>query len=222
MPSKKLVAAIFVPMLAPLLAPLLAMAAQHVDLSTVDKTDFAPGGTVRIEGSTGELNIEGWDQPVVEIQTDRYTWSDHAEKAKAGLDRVQVTKKLEGRELTITTAHKHFTDIRVNYRILVPRNTKLVVHHGTGSVVVYGVEGDIDATAKVGDVLVQLNEPAKYQIEASTNLGSIYSDFDGAIHHRRLGIAETQTPSPEGTGDLRHVTLHVKVAGGITIQKVAV
>jgi len=208
MPSKKLVAAIFVPM--------LAMAAQRVDLSTVDKTDFAPGGTVRIEGSTGDLNIEGWDQPTVEIQTDRYTWS------KADLKRVEVTKKLEGGELTITTAHKHFTDIKVSYRIRVPRNTKLVIHHGTGSVVVFGVESDIDATTNVGDVLVQLSEPAKYQIQASTNLGSIYSDFEGSIHHRRLGIGESQTPAPEGTGDLRHVTLHVKVAGGITIQKVAV
>ena len=68
MPSKKLFVALFVPM--------LAVAAQRVDLSTSDKTDFAPGGTVRIENSTGELNVEGWDHPFVEIRTDRYAAPD--------------------------------------------------------------------------------------------------------------------------------------------------
>ena len=209
MPSKKLFVALFV--------PVFAVAAQRVDLSTSDKTDFAPGGTVRIENSTGELNVEGWDQPFVEIRTDRYAWS-----AKADLKRLYVIKKLEGNTLTITTRHKRFSDIRVNYRILVPRNTKLVIHHGTGSVIVYGVEGDIDASANVGDVVVQLRDPAKYKIDASTNLGTIYSDFAGTTKGRRLHMGSGLSGEEDGTGDQRHITLHVKTAGGITIQKVSV
>jgi hypothetical protein len=81
------------------------------------------------------------------------------------------------------------------------------------------VEGDINASAHVGDVFVQLPEQAKYEIDAYTKLGGIYSDFDGKVRHRRLGTGESLNPAPEGTGDTRHISLRV-FAGGITIQKV--
>jgi hypothetical protein len=206
-----------------LFLPALACATQRVDVTTTEKTDFAAGGTVRIEGSTGELNIEGWDQPFVEIEVVRSVWTEKkADDVKAELGRIAVTKKLEGKELTFTTSEpKKHTRAQINYRIHVPANTKLVIHHRIGDVVIYGVDGDIDATAKVGDVAVQLREPAKYQIDAFTKLGGIYSDFDGKIVHRRSGMGESLNPAAEGTGDARRVSLHVGT-GGISIQKVTV
>jgi hypothetical protein len=210
--------------LAAIFLPVIAFGAQRVDVTTTEKTDFAPGGTVRIEGSTGEVNVEGWDQPTVEVEVVRSAWfdpgADHEAKAKARLNAIQVTKKLEGRELTITTDHKHFTGAHVDYRIHVPVNTKLVIHHGIGDVVVFGVEGDIDATAKTGDLVVQLRDPAKYQIDAFTKLGSIYTDYDGAVRLRRMHTGESQNVAAEGPGDARHISLHVN-HGGISIQKVS-
>ena len=46
--------------------PLFAVK-QRVELITTDHADFAAGGLIHIEGSTGELNIAGWDQPSVEV-----------------------------------------------------------------------------------------------------------------------------------------------------------
>ena len=169
---------------------------------------------------SGEVNVEGWDQPTVEIEVVRSAWSNREDLTKARLNLIQVSKKLEGNELTLTTSHKRFTGAHVDYRIRVPRNTKLVIHHGTGAVVVTGVDGDIDATTKTGDVLVQLDEPAKYQIDAFTKLGGIYSDFAGTIRRRRMGMGESLNPAAEGPGDARHISLHV-TTGGITIQKVS-
>jgi hypothetical protein len=201
--------------------PALTMGAKRVDVTTTEKTQFLPGGTVRIEGSTGEVNVEGWDEPAVEIQVVRSAWTDQEDRTKARLNLIQVSNKMDGHELTLTTAHKRFTGGQVSYRIRVPRNTKLVIHHGIGDVVVFGVDGDIDATAKTGDVTVQLNQPARYEIDAYTKLGSIYSDFDAKVRHRRLGMGESINPAVEGSGDTRHVSLHV-TTGGISIQKVMV
>jgi hypothetical protein len=199
--------------LALLLLPLAAFAGQRVDLPTVEKVDFAPGGTVHIEASTGELNIEGWDQPTVQIEVLRTSWD-----AKTQLKKIEITKQLKDKDLTITTAHKRFTGAQIDYRILVPRNTNLVIHHGIGAVTIYDVTGNIDATAKNGDVVVQLPEKAKYQIEAKTKFGGIYTDFD-APHHPHLALGETLKSSQDGPGELHKVQLHVG-HGGITIEKV--
>ncbi len=185
-----------------LFIPLLAPGAQRVDVITTEKVDLAPGGTVRVEHSTGELNVEGWDQPTVQIEVTRYMWSDKEEKAKANLNQIQVTKKLEGNVLTIDTAHKSFTRAQVHYRVRVPKNTKLIIHHGIGAVTIYDVASDIEATAKIGDVIVGLPEPAKYQITSHSNIGTRYTDFHAA--------------DAEG----HHINLHVRI-GGISIVKEA-
>lgn len=203
-----------------LILPALAFCAQRVDVTTTEKTDFAPGGTVHIEHSTGELNIEGWDQPVVEITATRYTFSNRPDQAKTLLSKVEVKKQLSGHDLTIGTAHKHFTWAHVDYRIRVPRNTNLVIHHDIGDVTIYDVVGNIDAAASTGDVVVQLPEPAKYQIEAHTGFGSIYSDFDGA-HHPHLKTSESLSLTTDGTGETHQIHLHVSY-GGITLEKGAV
>jgi hypothetical protein len=178
-----------------LFLPVLALGANRIDLTTTETSDLAPGGTVRIEHSTGELNVEGWDQPTVQIEVTRYTWS-----AKTNLKEIQIAKKLEGNVLTIDTAHKRFTGAHVDYRIRVPRNTKLVIHHGIGDVTIYDMTADIEATAKEGDLIVGLPEPAKYQITAHTKIGTIYNDF--------------QASEPDG----HHITLRVGT-GGISIVK---
>ena len=202
--------------------PALAFCAQRVEVTTTEKADFAPGGTVRIEHSVGELNIEGWDQPTVQIEAVRYTFSDHPEQAKALLAKVGIMKELKGTELTISTAHKRYTWAHVDYRIHVPRNTNLVVRHGIGDVTIYDVSGNIDADARTGDVVVQLPEPAKYQIDARAGFGSIYSDFDGVRHSHlpHLKTNETLKIATEGTGEARQIHLHVS-RGGVTIEKAA-
>lgn len=167
----------------------------------------ADSNTLRIVGSTGDLNIEGWDQPTIDVQP---------EKAPAG---ITLARQVSGSETTLTFTHKRFTDGKVAYRIRVPRNTNLVIRHDTGAVVIFDVAGDIDATTARGDVAVQLPEPGKYEINAHTKLGGIYSDFPG-VRHPHLSTGETLKPAAEGEGTLRHIAISVAI-GGITIQKAA-
>jgi hypothetical protein len=62
---------------------------------TTDRVDFAPGGTIRIDGSYGVLNIEGWDKPEVEITFTksrplRFGESPSPDRDKSRLDSIQL------------------------------------------------------------------------------------------------------------------------------------
>ena len=195
--------------------PLFAVK-QRVELITTDHADFAAGGLIHIEGSTGELNIAGWDQPSVEVIATRYAFEEERDKATADakLKRIEVVKMVASNgELTITT-HRNERGIHVDYQIMVPRNSRLAIHHHIGDVVVTDVNGDVDATNGAGDILVQLRDPEHYTIDAKTRLGAVYSDIKDPRHHGVIGerlVADAKTPT-------HHVNVRVG-AGGISIQK---
>lgn len=195
--------------------PLFAVK-QRVELVTTDHADFAAGGLIHIEGSTGELNIAGWDEPTVEVIATRYTFAEERNKAAATgkLKRIEVVKMVAANgELTIAT-HRHETGIHVDYQIMAPRNSRLVIHHHIGDVVVTDVGGDVDATNGAGDVLVQLRDPDHYTIDAKTRFGAIYSDFDTPHHHGVIG----EKLAEDAKAPMHHVNVRVG-AGGISIQK---
>jgi hypothetical protein len=195
--------------------PLFAVK-QRVELITTDHADFAAGGLIHIEGSTGELNIAGWDQPSVEVIATRYAFEEERDKdaATGKLKRIEVVKMVAANgELTITT-HRNERGIHVDYQIMVPRNSRLVIHHHIGDVVVTDVGGDVDATNGAGDILVQLRDPDHYTIDAKTRFGAVYSDIKDPRHYGVIGerlIGDAKTPS-------HHVNVRVG-AGGISIQK---
>ena len=192
-----------------------------MDLVTTEHVDFAPGGLINVEDSTGELNITGWDQPSVEIITTRYTFKQERdkEKANARLKRLEVVQKTSGNGvLTITTSRKHIADVHLDYQIMVPRNSRLVIHHRIGDVVVTNVVGDIDATARFGDIVVQLPEPEHYAIDAKVRFGTVYSDFNDSKRHF-IGEKLAQDSS---AGDAKLPTARVNLrvgTGGITVEK---
>lgn len=165
--------------------------------TTTEVVSFAAGGTVRVDGSRGSVSVEGWDRPEVEVEVTR-TGSGIVVKSE---------KKSEG-ELEIST---RFTRRRgsVEYRIRVPRDCKVAIHHKDGQVLIREVTGEIEATSRSGDIVVMLPE-GKYEIDARSKLGTVYSDF-GDIRHRYL-VGERLE---DGAG--RRVYLRVGV-GGISIQ----
>jgi len=201
--------------------PLVAAAAQpRVEVVTTDHADFAAGGLIRLEGASGEVNIVGWDSPAVEIVTTRYTFSYDKARATERLNAIKVTKESAGPgELKIVTTHQRLRGLHVDYQIHVPRDSRLLIHHEIGDVVVFDVSGGIEATTRIGDIVVQLPEPAHYTIDASARIGGVYSDFDDAHRERLTGRQLTQdVPAADAKAPARQVKLHVGL-GGITIQK---
>lgn len=199
---------------------------------TTERVEFAPGGAIQVNGSMGELNIEGWDRAEVEITVTRSTYrpdtTRNQDLARRQLNAIKVTteRKSPG-ELVIHTAFPKRSfwakvahckpDVQMDYRIRVPRDSKLILHHSTGDVVVYDVSGDIDASVRTGDIVMQLPAAGQYSFDAQCRFGDVYSDFAGDYHIAHL-VSERfaqNAPAPA-----KKVRLRVHT-GGIKIQKVA-
>lgn len=202
---------------------------RSLQVITTDQVDLA-GGTVRVDNAYGELNVEGWDQPRVEITVTRSAFRHNTPKeqedGKAYLNLIKVTVKKAGTgDVEISTqfpgrnrlvrAIWGLGDFNLDYRIKVPRNAKLAIRHGVGDVIVHDVAGDLDATVRSGDIVVQLPDPEKFAIDAQCRLGDIYTDFDGTYRSPLLVGQKFEG----GSGH----TIHLRVAvGGISIQRIVV
>jgi hypothetical protein len=170
-------------------------ARQKVQVSKTEKVDFPANGTLRVQHSTGELTIEGWDQPGVEITTTKSSKEEYLaadrDKATKELDRVQVSAKRDGDALVITTEYpRHLafpwvtplqivTNFDLDYVIKVPRNARLVVKHDDGEVHIDDVTGNIQVTARQGLIALRLVSETPPAIDAKSFIGSVNSDFGG-------------------------------------------
>jgi hypothetical protein len=198
-----------------------------------EREDFAPGGLIRINGSYGDLNVEAWDRPEIEVNVIESLPYGYKSKQP-----IQATVRLDGihiviehktpTEATITTSlpfrhpawdppfTRHTTGgVTVEYEIHVPRDSRLAIHHGTGSVSVSGVTGDILASAGRGDIFLWL-PLGVYSLDARTKFGIVSSDLDGAAHNKYL-IGESFT---EANPQPSH-RLYLRAGfGGITVKRI--
>ena len=212
--------------------PLLAkVPLQSVQVTKTDTVDFAPGGTIRVSGSMGQLDVEGWDRPQVEITVAKSTYRGGSVKDREGgtkeLDLFRVTAEKKGAgELVISTFYpsrtlthlfRGKTDVNLEYHIKVPRDSHLVIRHESGDVRLYDLTGEIDASSAEGDMVVLLPESGKYAIDAKCAVGGVYSDFAGN-HRTPWAVGERfveATPAPAS-----RVYLRVGL-GGIQILKMS-
>jgi hypothetical protein len=199
---------------------------------TTERVEFAPGGAIQVSGSVGELNIEGWDRAEVEITVTRSTYRtdtpQEQDRARRQLSAIKVTAERKSpTELVIHTAfpargfwagvaHRR-PDVQMDYRIRVPRDSRLVLRHDGGDVVVYDVAGDIDAAVHTGDIVMQLPAAGQYSFDARCRFGGVYSDFAGKY---RIAHLESERFVQPGPAPAKRVYLRVGI-GGITIQKMA-
>src|SRR5450432_3405043 len=62
--------------------------------TTTERVNLAPGGMIRIDGSYGDLNVEGWERPEVEvtvIKTLPYGYkAKQPDQCEADLGRVRI------------------------------------------------------------------------------------------------------------------------------------
>jgi hypothetical protein len=205
---------------------------QKIQATKTEHADLPAGGTVRFKNSTGELTIEGWDQPGVEITTTKSTKLSYAasgvehDKAAQMLDGVKVSSALQSGELVITTEfprHRRFLprpsvgarDFDLDYVVKVPRDAKLIVDHDSGEIHFDDVTGDIHATDLQGLITVRLPAAAQYAIDAKCRIGAVTADYPGTTKREHFGhsfIQNAQAPHNlylrNGFGDILILQIH--------------
>ncbi len=192
----------------------------YVEETNTQSISFPAGGVLRLKNSSGDLNIEAWDNTNVEITTVKSTQKPFsaAERAKgsAELQKVTVAAERKGNEVVVTTSyprHRGFpppwpwggaTNFNLEYHISVPRNARLVIDHDVGAVNVDGVTGDIDAKLLQGEIMLHLPEDVPYKIDAKTDYGNVNSDFPGEKKRAWMGqTAFHDAPKPAQALKLR-------------------
>jgi hypothetical protein len=177
---------------------------QTFDVTNTEHVPFASGGTIRFIDSYGYLSVEGWDEPEVQVtvikSTNKFYEPSQQDEAKARLERIRVTtERRSDTELAITTLRASRNGgwapplpkttkagVTVELRVLVPRDSRLVIRHDNGYVWVSDVTGDVEVRSSTGDMIVELPDPGPYVIDARTRLGSISSDLIGKGRNQYL------------------------------------
>lgn len=205
---------------------------EKVQISKTERLDFPAGGRLRLENSVGDLTIEAWDEPAVEITTIRLSRREHpvGDRARvtAELERVTVKAQQKGNELVVTTdypRHRAFPPpspvgeaghFDLEYHIRVPRTARVSIDHDVGQVHIDGVAGDIEANVLGGDLLLHLPEDGVYNIDAKTDLGHVNSDFPGNERRRSWFVGHKVVSEPGQPAR----SLHLRVGlGDIVILK---
>ena len=189
---------------------------RQASVTSTDRMSFAPGGTIRVNDSSGHVMVEGWDQPEVEITV--------VKSMPYGYDKDRAAKELEGvrintehvspTELAISTVPSHRGKVVVDYQIHVPRDSRIVIHHVGGYVLVSHVSGEIEATCRRGDIVLMLPDAGPYTVDAKTKFGTILSDFGGDAHAQHLVGERFSSANPAPS---RRIYLRMGF-GGITIK----
>jgi len=180
--------------------------------------DFAPGGMIRVSESNGDLYIEAWDEPRVEMTVTKFLAygleSESAERATERLEGLKVTaEKKSASELIISTKPK---SVRLELELRVPRNSQLDIHHHVGNVSISGVIGDIRAACGRGDIFLWLPSEGAYEVDARNRFGKVSSDFPGASRSSFLIGQSFRSP---GSTPVRKLYLRMGF-GGITLKPI--
>lgn len=182
---------------------------RKIEATTTERADLPAGGVVRLKNSTGELRIEGWDQPGVEVTTIKSTKlaypaaSAERDKASHMLDEVKVSVTHEGNDVVIGTVyprHRRYLprpsvgdrEFNLEYLVKVPRGARLAVDHDAGEIHFDDVSGDIHATMNQGTITLRLPAAGQYSIDAGSRIGDVTSDFPGTTTRRHFGHAFLQ------------------------------
>ncbi len=194
-----------------------------------EHVDFAPDGVIHLNTTSGNLFVEAWDQPGVEITTTKSTRSAYQASQQAlatqCLEGVKVvTERRSDTELTISTMapKRGFFSrvfgkcgVQVEQQIRAPRDSRLVIQHGAGYVLVSRMAGEIEATSHSGDIMLMLPDPGPYSIDAKSKMGSVSSDFAGTSHRKNLLSEQFTSANPAQS---RRIYLRMSL-GGITIKE---
>ena len=197
---------------------------QKVQAAHTERVDFPSGGLLRLKNSVGEVTVEGWERPDVEIATVKSTKvalaSGDRAKASHQLDQVRISVQRQGDELIVVTEFPRHRGLPpsfdLDYKISAPMNATLAVDHGAGEVHVDNLTSDIHVTVRNGGITLQLPQEGQYGIDAKSDFGGVTSDFPG--HEKRtrwlLGHQFVQ-----GASAIHNLYLRVGF-GDITIMKI--
>jgi hypothetical protein len=146
-------------------------------------------GTLTIDTRMGDIQVEGWDEPRLEITAEKVVEAGNQKKAEPLYDQVQVTLEGKDKQVLLRTLYparrlwRPFRDeskLSVNFRIHMPFDANVAMKCVDGDVRVSGLVGKQEISVNYGDV--EVNVPSIYRLRslnARSLLGYVQSDLHG-------------------------------------------
>jgi len=137
----------------------------------------------------GDLQIEGWDEPRVEIEAEKLVRAGSETKARRLYDQIRIELTGGDKEARLRTLYpprrpwrlfRGATNLSVNFRIRMPYDANLTLKCGDGDVRIRGIVGRQRVRVSRGDV--EVNIPSLHHLRslrARAWLGYVQSDLHG-------------------------------------------
>ncbi len=187
--------------------------------------------TVEVHNAVGEIEIEAWDKPSIEID---------GSKRGANLDEVHaitISVQQTGSALVVTSHFPaNYTNCRVDYVIHAPAAANLVLEENVGAIKSDGFTGnvheatntgaiaatmgalggtqDVKISVDVGAIALKVPATSSAAFSASTSIGAIKADFPLTVQRNMLGSSASGSI---GKGEAR-VDLSI-ATGAIAVQR---
>lgn len=157
-------------------------------------------GTLVIDSRVGDLQIEGWDEPRVEVEAEKVVRASSEAKAKPLYDQIRVRLQGGDKEVRLTTLYpprslfrpfRGESKLTVNFRIRMPYDSNLRLKCVDGDVRVTGIVGREVLRVNYGDV--EIDVPHLYDLrslQAHAWLGYVQSDLSG-LDQDAAGLKKT-------------------------------
>jgi hypothetical protein len=146
-------------------------------------------GTLSLDTRTGDIDIEGWDDPRLSIEAETVVRAGSEKKAQGLYGRVQVHLQGRDHQIRVSTLYpkrrlwRPFRDesqLSVNFTIKMPYDANLKLKCVDGDVTVGGLTGVEILNVNYGDVEVDVPDVYGLRLlEAHSWLGYVQSDLHG-------------------------------------------
>ena len=146
-------------------------------------------GTLTINARMGDIYIDGWDEPRLEIEAEKVVEAKDEKRAQPLYDQVQVVLSGKDKQVLLRTLYparrlwRPFRDeskLSVNFRIHMPFDANVTLKCVDGDVRVSGLIGKQQINVNYGDV--EIDVPSVYRLRslnARSILGYVQSDLHG-------------------------------------------
>jgi hypothetical protein len=167
---------------------------QKAQTSETQKMPLEPSAALRLDNSIGQVNIQGWSRPDVEVTIIKSTKSEYdSQKREIGakeLDEVKTTFTRKNEEIVLATELRKSgfppfetrPPVDVVYQIRMPQDGRLVIGQDTGSVSLSQLRGDIHVTVHKGSITVAVPGDARYSLDAKSKFGTVTSNVAQPLH----------------------------------------
>jgi hypothetical protein len=146
-------------------------------------------GTLTIDTRMGDVQVDGWDEPRLEIVAEKVVEAANQKKAEPLYDQIQVVLTGQDKQVLLRTLYparrlwrpfRGESKLSVNFHIHMPFDANLTMKCVDGDVRVSGLTGKQEINVNYGDV--EINVPSLYRLRsmnARTVLGYVQSDLHG-------------------------------------------